>query len=238
MHQRVLLDIADLDQRIARAERARTHPPQAERIAELVQQRQGQLAELTALAGVRDDAQGELKRLESDVSLAEQRRDRNTERLASSANAKDAVALEQELESLAKRLSALEDQELEVMGRVEEAEAAVATQQALIDATSAEGATLSAEAKAHVASATAEGEQLARDRAALVESAPPALVAEYDRRRQRTRGAALLRRGTCEGCQMVLSGNDLNTIRQAPEDLIVDCPECGCILVRTEESGL
>jgi predicted nucleic acid-binding Zn-ribbon protein len=37
---------------------------------------------------------------------------------------------------------------------------------------------------------------------------------------------------------MVLSGTDLNTIRQAQDDDVVQCPECGAILVRTEESGL
>ena len=37
---------------------------------------------------------------------------------------------------------------------------------------------------------------------------------------------------------MVLSGTDLQALRNAPEDRIVTCPECGSILVRTEESGL
>nr|WP_240949020.1 C4-type zinc ribbon domain-containing protein [Microbacterium sp. CFH 90308] len=37
---------------------------------------------------------------------------------------------------------------------------------------------------------------------------------------------------------MVLSGSDLNTLRHAAEDAVVTCPECGCILVRDEESGL
>ena len=37
---------------------------------------------------------------------------------------------------------------------------------------------------------------------------------------------------------MVLSGTDLHTLGQAAEDDVVTCPECGCILVRTEESGL
>jgi hypothetical protein len=37
---------------------------------------------------------------------------------------------------------------------------------------------------------------------------------------------------------MVLPSTDLNDIRRAKDDLVVFCPECGCILVRTEESGL
>jgi predicted nucleic acid-binding Zn-ribbon protein len=37
---------------------------------------------------------------------------------------------------------------------------------------------------------------------------------------------------------MVLSGTDMHTIATAARDAVVTCPECGCILVRTEESGL
>ena len=37
---------------------------------------------------------------------------------------------------------------------------------------------------------------------------------------------------------MVLAGTDLQAMRLAAEDAVVTCPECGCILVRTEESGL
>ncbi|WP_282845836.1 zinc ribbon domain-containing protein [Microbacterium oxydans] len=237
-NQRTLLDIADLDRRIAQAERARTKPSQAERISELVAIRQDQLRELTALAGTRDDVRTELKRLESDVAVVEARRNRDAERLAASTNPKDAQALEHELGSLARRQSDLEDAELDVMGRLEEAEAAVAAQQALLDTTTAEGTALTAQAKADVAAATELGAQLARDRAAVAETVSPALLAEYDRRAKNSAGAALLTRGTCEGCRILLPSTDLNDIRRAADDLVVSCPECGCILVRTEESGL
>ncbi|MGO4487307.1 zinc ribbon domain-containing protein [Microbacterium sp. 2RAF4] len=237
-NQRTLLDIADLDRRIAQAERARTKPSQAGRISELVAIRQDQLRELTALAGTRDDVRTELKRLESDVAVVEARRNRDAERLAASTNPKDAQALEHELASLARRQSDLEDAELDVMGRLEEAEAAVAAQQALLDTTTAEGSALTAQAKADVAAATDLGAQLARDRAAVAETVSPALLAEYDRRAKNSAGAALLTRGTCEGCRILLPSTDLNDIRRAADDLVVSCPECGCILVRTEESGL
>lgn len=237
-NQRTLLDIADLDRRIAQAERARTKPSQAGRISELVAIRQEQLRELTTLAGTRDDVRTELKRLESDVAVVEARRNRDAERLAASTNSKDAQALEHELESLARRQSDLEDAELDVMGRLEEAEAALAAQQALLDTTTAEGSALTAQAKADVAAATELGAQLARDRAAVAEGVPPELLAEYARRATNSAGAALLTRGTCEGCRILLPSTDLNGIRRAADDLVVSCPECGCILVRTEESGL
>nr|WP_314844195.1 C4-type zinc ribbon domain-containing protein [uncultured Microbacterium sp.] len=237
-HQRILLDVADLDRRIAKAERARTQPPQAARITELVAVRQDQLRELTTLTGTRDDVRTELTRLESDVKLVEQRRSRDVDRLASATNSKEAQALEHEIASLARRQSDLEDIELDLMGRVEEADAAVAAQQALLATTTAEGGALTAQAKADVAAATELGAQLTRDRAAVVSAVPEALMAEYTRRASNSAGAALLTRGTCEGCRMLLPTTDLNDIRRAADDAVVSCPECGCILVRTEESGL
>ncbi|MBZ6373036.1 MAG: C4-type zinc ribbon domain-containing protein, partial [Microbacterium hominis] len=67
---------------------------------------------------------------------------------------------------------------------------------------------------------------------------PADLLGLYERLAARGVGAGLLRRRTCEGCHMVLSGTDLGALRQAAEDDVVMCPECGCILVRTDESGL
>jgi len=237
-HQRILLDVADLDRRIAQAERARTTPTQAARITELVAIRQEQLRELTNLTGTRDDVRTELTRLESDVKLVEQRRARDADRLAVATNPKDAQALEHEIASLTKRQSDLEDIELDLMGRVEDADAAVAAQQALLATTTAEGAALTAQAKADVTSATELGAQLTRDREAVTAAIPAPLLAEYTRRAANSAGAARLARGTCEGCRMLLPGTDLNDIRNAADDLVVSCPECGCILVRTEESGL
>ncbi|MFB4351117.1 zinc ribbon domain-containing protein [Microbacterium sp. CR_7] len=237
-HQRILLDIADLDRRIAQAERARTKPSQAARISELVAIRQEQLRELTAVTGTRDDVRTELKRIESDVALVEQRRARDAQRLAAATNPKEAQALEHEIASLARRQSDLEDAQLDVMGRVEDADAAVAAQQALLDTTTTEGTALTAQAKADVAAATDLGAQLARDREAVAATVPAPLLAEYTRRAANSAGAALLTRGTCEGCRIVLPGTDLNEIRRAADDAVVSCPECGCILVRTEESGL
>lgn len=238
-NQRTLLEIADLDRRLLQSERARTQPSQGARINELAAVRKQQLGELTALTGVLDDAQAEQKRIESDVALATQRRDRDGERLATATDPKQAQALENEIDSLSRRISMLEDTELEIMGRVEEAQNDVDAQQALLDQTQAEGAKLTAAAKADIAAATTEGEHLVRDRAALAGTVAADLLAEFERRASRGGiGVGLLRRGVCEGCRMVLSGTDINLIRKAADDEVLSCPECGAILVRTEESGL
>ena len=233
-----LLDVADLDTRIRQADHARRNPTQAARVHELVARRQELAQELTTRLGARDDLRIELRRIESDVAVVDARRDRDAERLRTVSSPKDAQGLESELASLARRKSDLEDAELEIMERLELAEASVAEQESLIAEVNDEGARLSAAGKAEVAEATERFEAGTRDRAAVAGTVPADLLALYERLSARSAGAAPLRRQTCEGCRMVLSGTDLQQLRQAAEDAVVMCPECGCILVRTEESGL
>lgn len=236
--QLLLIDVARLDATIRSADHARRNPTQTARVNELLAERQAQSTVLTGLLGDRDDARAELARLESDVDLVDARVARDTERLSSTSNVKEAQGLEHELASLASRKSALEDAELEIMERLEASDAAVAAQEATIAATNDEGARVSAEGKAAVAAATASWESATRDREAVAARVPDDLLALYDRLAARGIGAGLLRRRTCEGCHMVLSGTDLQALRQAADDDVVMCPECGAILVRSDESGL
>ncbi len=231
-----LLDVAALDVVIATADLARKNPSQTTRVRELLAQRQEQSAELNRLQGLRDDARTELSRVESDVALVETRAQRDAGLLSASSNAKEAQGLESEIASLERRKRALEDTELEIMERLEVLDAEVTAQEALIATTNEEGARLSAEAKAAVGEATAKFEAAARDRAAVTAELPADLVAFFDRVAQRSAGAALLRGRTCEGCRMVLAETDLREIRAHADDDIVPCPECGCILIRSDST--
>lgn len=236
--QRRLLEIAALDVRIRQSEHERTHPPQAARIRELSAHRQELTRALAEQAGIRDDLRAELSRIEADVAVVDARRTRDEQRLQTSTSPRDAQGLESELASLARRKSDLEDAELALMERIDDVDAAIAEQERLIHETNAEGSRLTQGAKDLVSTAEAAEQAARRDRAAVAAAIPADLVALYDRLTERSAGAALLRRETCEGCRMVLSGTDLQSIRQAAVDAVVTCPECGCILVRTEESGL
>lgn len=234
--QRKLLDLADLDARIRRDEKVSANPPQAERVRELLAQRATLTQELSIRANTRDDITAELKRLESDVAVVDARIARDTERLAASSNPKQAQGFESELASLTRRKGDLEDMEIALMERLETADAAVSEQEALIAETNALGAQLSAEAKTTVSDATTRLEGARRDRDAVAAAVPTDLLGLYERLAVRGNGAGLLRAGACEACRMVLPPSDLATVRRAQTDEVVFCPECGAILVRTEES--
>ncbi|MFL0409710.1 zinc ribbon domain-containing protein [Microbacterium paludicola] len=236
--QLLLLDVVDIDRRIAQAESARKNPPQAARVQELIARRTALGRELAEKAGARDDLRAELKRIEGDVAVVSARRARDVERLAATSSPKDAQGLEHEIAGLEKRRSDLEDAELEVMEKLEAAEAAAAEQQALLDEVTSEGQRLSTEAKGIVAQATADLATLTRDRAAVAGRIPADLLALYERLASRGTGTAVFTRGMCGACNMNLSPSDLAVLRSTPDDEVALCPECGAIMVRTAESGL
>jgi predicted nucleic acid-binding Zn-ribbon protein len=51
-------------------------------------------------------------------------------------------------------------------------------------------------------------------------------------------GAALIHRGSCQGCHITIDAQEIDQIRNMPADAIARCDQCRRILVRTAESGL
>lgn len=236
--QRLLLDIAAIDDRHDRAKRTKENPPQVARVRELVEQRTAENRALAERVAERDALRSELAKIDADVELATARRTRDAERLEHAADLAAIKALEQEIASLARRLDDLETAQLELMEKIEPAEIAVAEQESAVRATIEEGQRLSVEGKEGVAAAAAEMESAARDRAEVAARLPDALLATYDRLRSRGSGAALFTRGVCGSCHMTLAPSDVEKLRATPDDEVALCPECGDIMVRTPESGL
>ena len=238
--QQQLLRLQSIDTRLQQLAHRLRSLPQAAELAGLGERETAVRARRAEAVGALEDARAELGRIESDVEVVEKRIARDGERLTHTSSMKDVAALESELVSLRKRLSDLEDQELVVMEKVEAAEAHVAD----IDAESAEIAAdvarLEAERDEAAGGLATERDGAERDRAAISATIPDELLAFYEQRRTRGGGvgAALLRQRTCGGCTITLTGSDLDRVRRAAPDEVVQCPECDRILVRTDESGL
>lgn len=237
--QKKLLDLQAADTGIDRLAHRQKNLPENASIAEVTAARDALARRLAGEVGRLEDAQTELRRLESDAATVAARMQRDEQRLQQTSSVKDVAALEAELDSLKNRTSALEDQQLEVMENVE-------TANAVVEATRAEDAALAEQLDGLTASRTRALDEIAGQRGSftgerntLAESMDAALVQLYEKQRQKTGvGAALFRAGTCGGCTMTLTGQDLADVRAAEIDQVVQCPECGCIVVRTEESGL
>jgi hypothetical protein len=234
-----LLDLQGLDTRLSQLARREQTLPERAALETIATERITLAADLSASTGTLEDAQTELRRVESDVAVVQARIARDGERMLQTSSAKDASAFEHEVQTLQKRQSDLEDIELAVMERVEQHQAAVdALAGALAELDDRREAAQAAVAVA-LTELQAERVQVTADRAAIAAALPADLLALYERQRERYGvGASLLSRGMSQASGVALLADELARIRAAaPEDVLI-CPSSEAILVRTAESGL
>lgn len=237
--QRTLLRVQEYDNRLLQlAHQERTLPQDAELDA-LDAADSGIARERLEAHEAVEAVRTELRRVETDVELVQARIDRDRAREATVTSAKDAEGLEHEIASLQSRRALLEDAELELMERLEAAEAVLGE----IDGRAAERAdarsVLTAARLNRLADITRERAEVEADRRAVAATVAPELLAVFEQKGARgSVPVGLLRQKTCGACSIMLTGTDLERVRQQPADTVVMCPECDAILVRTEESGL
>jgi hypothetical protein len=236
-----LLELADLDAELARLDHRRQTLPEIAQL-EQVDARRHELRDGIVMADTElSDLDREQIRAERDVDQVRQRIDRDQTRLDGGqvSAARELSNLQSEVESLHRRQSDLEEIVLDVMERREGAEtrrSELVTEQEALAGQAAELTTKRDAALEEIGEQAAKAE--AR-RGTVVADVPADVLTLYDKlRAQHGVGAAMLRRGSCEGCHLTLHTVDLNQIRATPADEVVRCEECRRILVRTAESGL
>ncbi|HVE26981.1 MAG TPA: C4-type zinc ribbon domain-containing protein [Sporichthya sp.] len=237
-----LLDLQAMDTRIDQLAHRRRTLPETAQIAELTARRD-QVRDLLVAAETEDSDIGrEQIKAEADVDQVRQRAERDQKRLDAGqvGSPKELESLQHEIASLAKRQGDLEDAVLEIMERRESAQARIAELIGERDRIAADLERTQAALDAATAEIDADTATVGGERAMLAGGLPGELVALYEKIRASSHGvgAAALRRGRCEGCQMELSTTDLNAIRAKADDEIVRCEECRRILVRVADSGL
>ncbi|MGO2112604.1 MAG: zinc ribbon domain-containing protein [Pseudoclavibacter sp.] len=237
-NQRRLLDLAELDARRARLQHRANTMPEQQQLKGMEQARVEHRAWVARATGEVEDARSELKRVQDDTVLVEQRLERDRDRQTNSSSMKDVQGLESEIETLLRRRSLLEDSQLETMQKVEEAE------QELERATSAQSAVeLQAEdvvtkRDAARADLQAEAKVVSGARRTLVADLPADLLKLYEEQRERYGvGAAELVGQVTTGSNVTLDATDVARILAAAPDEVVLCPDSNAILVRTERSA-
>lgn len=233
--QRELIKVQDLDTRLGQLVHQRANLAESRRREELVEK----LAELNALT-VRaqtelSDLNRELTRAEGEVTTVRNRAKRDQELIDSGSitNPKQIADLQHEVESLARRQTDLEDAELELMEQAEDVSRRIndlAERSEEVQTELDSVSTLEAEILVDI---DREQGAVEAQRKATVELVDVELVALYEKIRSTSGvGAAALIGGRCEGCHMQLAPSDVRAIESAPDDEVVRCEECRCILVR------
>jgi predicted nucleic acid-binding Zn-ribbon protein len=240
--QQRLLELADLDTELGRLDHRRRTLPE---IAELegLTARTAQIRDAITLADTElSDLDREQARAERDVDQVRVRIDKDRERLDGGkvSSARELESLQSEVASLQRRQSDLEEVVLELMERREAAQArrdAAAIEQ---DSVAEQAAGVTARRDAALQEISEQAGKAGATRASVAAGVPADVLALYDKLRVQFGGvgAAMLRRGRCEGCHVSLSTVDLNAVRAAAPDEVVRCEECRRILVRTADSGL
>ncbi|MET8877315.1 C4-type zinc ribbon domain-containing protein [Nocardia sp. NPDC004604] len=238
--QAKLLQLAAVDAELTRIAHRRTVLPEQQEVARLETERNAHKDAAVAVEILLDDLDRDIRKLEGEVEAVRKREERDRGMLtAGSVGAKQLSEIQHELGSLERRRSVLEDELLEVMER-REASASdhdhagarlTKTEQDLADAQRLRDEAL---ADLDVAQGRCDA-----DRKDLLVLFPAELLSIYDRQRsQHGVGAALLQARRCGACRIELDRGEISRIAKTEPDVIVRCPECGAILVRTKESGL
>ncbi|MCP4436763.1 MAG: hypothetical protein GY812_14865 [Actinomycetia bacterium] len=148
--------------------------------------------------------------------------------------AKELEAYQADLAMLKERQETLEEQALEQMEVAEPLDAQLSDQRtaAVTADTSigdAESALVAAEAEID-----AEIAEVESGRSAAAEPLSAEVMEQYELLRKGLGGigAARLSGSRCEGCHLEIPSAELEAVRRAPDDSLVNCPDCGRILVR------
>ena len=234
--QRLLLDLQELDTTAARMRRKREQIPQRAELAALQGELSAAKERFMGLQRELDGQQAEIDRLESDTQMVRDRKMRDEQLMAVSTSPKEAQALQNELDTLARRTGELEERELELMEVAEQTKARFDEASAALAGVDGRRAALEAAIGEAEAGIAREAAAAAEERAGVAAEIQRDLLGLYEETRARTGiGAARLRGNVSEGSNMALAPAELMTIRETAPDEIVFCPGSGAILVRIDE---
>ncbi|MCV7078250.1 zinc ribbon domain-containing protein [Mycobacterium szulgai] len=234
--QRSLLELAKLDAELSRIAHRATHLPQQEAYQKVQAEHGAASDRLAAVRIALEDLDAQIARFESEIDAVRKREDRDRSLLASGAtDAKQLSDLQHELETLERRQASLEDSLLDVMERREELQTQESTEARTIEGLQADLVSAQQELDAALAEiGQARAEHSAR-RDELSTTLDPNLSALYERLRARGgAGAGPLQGHRCGACRIEIGRGELARITAAAEDEVLQCPECGAILLRVK----
>ncbi|GAB4587733.1 zinc ribbon domain-containing protein [Nocardia sp. IFM 10818] len=238
--QAKLLDLAAVDAELTRIEHRRKVLPEEQEVRQLEAERTTRKDAAVKVEILIDDLDRDIRKLEGEIDAVRKREERDKGMLtAGSVGAKQLSELQHELTSLERRRNVLEDDLIEVMERREAAAADHDHAGANLD--KAEQDLVDAERRRDdaLADLTVAQQRCESDRAALAKAFPADLLAAYDKQRAGYGvGAGLLQARRCGACRMELDRGEIARIAKTAPDVVVRCPECNAILVRTKQSGL
>lgn len=148
--------------------------------------------------------------------------------------AKELEAYQADLASLKARQSDLEDTAIELLERSEPLEATLARHRLSLEHAKATAADVGERLGRAEDGVDDEIHEVSASRSQYLEGLAPDVIEQYVALRRSLGGVGVARlvKSRCDGCHLEIPSAQLEEIRRAPDDEIVNCPECGRILVR------
>jgi predicted nucleic acid-binding Zn-ribbon protein len=218
-----------LDQRIATLDKEIAALPK--HIAEIEKQLDGRLRRLDAdkaalAANVRDR-----KKLEGDVELDLQKVSKLKAQMMSAKTNDQYKAFQHEIDFLEKEMRSHDDRNLDLMSAAEPLDAAVKKAEAELKLEKQQVEAEKKKAQARTAEDLKNLAEIRAERAALVASAPPALINLYDRLKKRwgPTVVAEIEDDLCKGCKLSLRPQFMQDVRVGNQ--LMQCENCGRLLI-------
>ena len=235
--QRLLIDLQDLDSRLARLRHERKHLPVLSRIESVIERlKTNKRAAIQADASL-SEAKARATRSEDEVGQVVRRAEVLRERLHSgNSAARDLFAIQGEIDQLGQRQAALEEAQIVAMEALDSAREEVERLSREESEIRAAGRELTAERDAEFARLDEEIESLENQRADLAGTIEAVLLADYEAVCTSTGGlgAVALRGRIIEGGAVEISPQELARIVAAPQDEVIHAEENDVIVVRMD----
>jgi uncharacterized protein len=235
----VLEDLLVVQEHDSAADRLRhkkeTLPEQA-RLAEVEKAVADLEASVADVGGRRDEVVRRQQRHEDELASIQAKIGEVEKRLYSGAVSapRELQAMEADVASLKRHRSDIEDHVLEAMQDREPLDTELATLEQQWEGLEGEAEELRQVIADQTKDIDAELATELDARSAAAASIPDDLLSQYERLRatQGGVGAARLVNGRCSGCHLTLPATELDRIRREDADAVVQCEQCGRILVR------
>lgn len=176
------------------------------------------------------------KRLEDEVATVEERIENQKRKLYGGEviAIKELQALEMDIDSLKERQIVIEDQIIEVMELNEPIQNEIQNLSTQQEENKENEANLFKVLQEAIKKIELRINQIKVEIVHLTNDLPNELISEYESLRSRPGhvGIARLVNRTCNGCNLELPAVEVDRIKKLSEDSIINCEECGCILVR------
>ena len=231
-----LLEIQKLDKSIAALRHQKNTLTERESIANLEE-------ELSRLQKKKDLVSKELLskeedqlRLEDEVNAIDERVMEQEANLYSGevSAIKDLQAIQGDIAGLQERKRLVEDQIIMVMEQLEPLKTLWDSLLIEEQSNTEQRNQLQATLKSNEENIDEQIENVAEERSGVTEEVSPDLIEIYEKIRSRPGSIAVaqLSGRTCKGCHLDLPAVEVDRLKKLPADELINCEECGCILVR------